>query len=98
MSKIINRGDLLSWLKQLAEKRTVIAPVTSDEVTLYQEVKGSEVDRINLNFSNTDLSPKSWFFPPSETLFTIFKDENSEITPAEIKREAVIFGIRPCYA
>lgn len=98
MTKVITKGDLLSWLRQLAEKYDVVAPVTSNGVTLYKSVNSSEIDKINLNFSNTDLSPKNCFFPPSETLFTIVKDETPKIIPASVEREAVLFGLRPCDA
>lgn len=98
MTKVITKGDLLSWLKLLTEKFTIVAPVTSNGVTLYKSIGSSEIDRINLNFSNTDLSPKDWFFPPSETLFTIVKDEFPRIIPASVDQEAILFGLRPCDA
>ncbi len=98
MTKVITKEDLLSWLRQLAEKYAIIAPVTSNGVTLYKSVGSSEIDKINLNFSKTELSPKNWFFPPSETLFTIVKDELPRIIPASVDREAILFGLRPCDA
>jgi len=96
--KVITKGNLLSWLRQLSQKYTVIAPVTSAEVTLYEPVSNSEIEKINLNFPNTDLSPKNWFFPPSETLFTIVKNEIPKIIPASAGHEAVLFGLHPCDA
>lgn len=98
MTDVITKGDLLSWLRQLTEKYTLIAPLTSNGVTRYEFVNSSEINKINLNFSNTDLSPKNWFFPPSETLFTIVKDEVPKIIPASIDQEAILFGLRPCDA
>jgi len=98
MTKVITKEDLLSWLRQLAEKYTVVAPVTSNGVTLYESISGSEVDKIDLSFSNTELSPKNLFFPPTEALFTIVQNERPEIIPAKVDREAIIFGVRPCDA
>ena len=98
MTKVITKENLLSWLKQLVEKCILIAPVTSNGVTLYKSINNLEIDRINLNFSNTALSPKSWFFPPSETLFTIVKDETLQIIPSSVEGEAVLFGLRSCDA
>ncbi len=98
MTKIITKGQLSSWISQLAEKYTFIAPVTSNGITLYRSVGSSEIDKVNLNFSNTDLSPKSWLFPPSETLYTIVKNETHQIIPASLEREAVLFGVRTCDA
>lgn len=98
MTKIITDSGLFSWLKQLAAEYTIIAPATFQGITLYKPFNNSELDNINLRFTNTDLSAKSWFFPPSETLFTIIKNESYQIIPPSMEREAILLGIRPCDA
>jgi ferredoxin len=97
MTQIISRDDLLSWVGRLAQERTLIAPTNSGGLILFQHV--SRAEDIVLNFDNTILSPKDWFSPPSETLFTVEgKEGQTELVAATAEREAVIFGIRPCDA
>ncbi len=98
MTKIIAKKDLLLWLKLLIDEFILIAPVTYNGVTLYKSIASSEIDKINLNFVTTDLPPKNWFFPPSETLFTIVKDEFSQIIPTSVDKKAILFGVHPCDA
>ncbi len=97
MTKIISRKDLLGWLSQLLEKRTIIAPVRTGELVVFAPI--SSVDDIVFEPRNTTLSPKNWFFPPSESLFTmISRDGATEIIPTTMEREAVLFGLHPCDA
>ena len=97
MTQFISKKDLLSWLSQLLEDRYLVAPTKVDELTLFRQV--DRVDDIVFDFDNTNLSPKEWFFPPSETLFYVErKDGHVELIPATIERETAIFGIRPCDA
>jgi ferredoxin len=98
MNRIIVDNNLRSWLKELAEKYTLVAPVTSDGVTLFKHVKGSQVDSLDLQYSNTAVSPKGCFFPLSETMFSIGSDGVNVIAPVSTDREVVIFGIHPCDA
>ncbi len=97
MSKFISRKDLLSWLSQLIESHDLVAPTKVEELTLFKKV--GQVEDIAFDFDNTTLSPKEFFFPSSETLFSVVKkDGQVELMPAKVERETVIFGLRPCDA
>jgi sulfhydrogenase subunit beta (sulfur reductase) len=99
--KIISREDLERFIKALQQSYEVYAPVKEGDYHSFQLLKGDET--VDLNFSNTRLSPKSLLFPQSERMFEFNLDETSE--EAHILKEApkefppsVIFGIRPCDA
>ncbi len=98
MTNLIERKDLYGWLKELARKYNVIAPVSSDGITLYKPVDESSIETVDLQYSNTAVSPKEYFFPLSGALFSIGKGPDHEITSKKPERETVIFGIRPCDA
>jgi sulfhydrogenase subunit beta (sulfur reductase) len=97
MSQYISKQDLLSWLGKLRESHRLAAPVRVDDLVLFKKVE--RVEDIALDFDNTTLSPKEFFFPATETLFYADrKDGQVELVPAEVTEETVIFGIRPCDA
>ncbi len=98
MTQIISKSDLITWLNKLAESHVLIGPVNDNAgVTLFRKV--SQAEEIAFDFTNTTLSPKEWFFPPTETLFTVErKDGQVELVPAEDVEAKVIFGMRPCDA
>jgi ferredoxin len=97
MAQIVTKTDLMSWLNRLAEEKMLIAPKSVGEQILFQKIENS--DDIVMDYNNTALSPKEWFFPPSEIIFQVDKkDGQTELIPSGIEQEAVIFGIRPCDA
>src|SRR4030042_279818 len=97
MSQFISKKDLLSWLGRLIEDHDLVAPTRVKDLTLFKKV--SQVKDIVFDFQNTTLSPKEFFFPASETLFCVErKDGQVELIPAEVERETVVFGMRPCDA
>jgi len=97
VTQVLLKKDLLPWLSQLLKERTLIAPTSISGLILFQPI--SQVEDILLNFDNTSLSPKEWFFPTTETLFWVErKDGRTELIPAEVEQEVVIFGLRPCDA
>lgn len=97
MSQVLAKEDLLAWLELLTRERRLIAPVPVNSLTLFSAV--SNVKNILLDFDNTTLSPKDWFFPATETLFTLERrDGTTELVSVALERESVIFGIRPCDA
>jgi len=97
MTQVISKQDLLSWLGKVAEQRIIVAPVRDGELVLFKEI--SNVEDIVVGAANTVLSPKEFFFPRSETLFTVEgKDGTSEVVPVNLDREVVLFGLRPCDA
>lgn len=97
MMQVLAKDSLLVCLEQLSKERCLIAPMHVDSLTLFSAV--SNVEDIVLDFDNTMLSPKEWFFPTTETLFTLERrDGTSELVSAAVGRESIIFGIRPCDA
>ena len=97
MTQIISKKDLLSWLSGLLRERTVIAPTGVDDLILFQPVKST--DDIIFDFANTALSPKEWFLPANDVLFSIDKNKGaSELQLPDSVQDTVIFAIRPCDA
>ena len=97
MTQTISRKNLLAWLGRLLRERVLIAPTHTAEPILFRPV--SKVEDIIFDFDNTAISPKEWFFPATETLFWAeTTDGRTELVPATVEREAVIFGLRPCDA
>lgn len=97
MSQFISGEDLRSWLGNLAQERSLIAPTRSDGLVLFGAI--SRAEEIALDYDNTLLSPKGHLFPATKALFTIERKEGDiEMIPTSVEGEAVIFGIRPCDA
>jgi formate hydrogenlyase subunit 6/NADH:ubiquinone oxidoreductase subunit I len=97
MSQFTSKKDLLSWLGRLIKDHDLVAPTRVEDLTLFKKV--GQVEDIVFDFDNTTLSPKEFFFPASETLFSVArKDGQVELIPAEVERETVVFGMRPCDA
>jgi len=97
MSQFISKKDLLSWLSKLAENRSLVAPARVADSILFRKIDSTE--EIVFNFYNTNFSPKEFFFPPSEALFSVEKkDGQIKLVPTVTRGEMVIFGIRPCDA
>ena len=97
MNLLASKDDLIRWLDSLLQERIVIAPVRVQEQTMFQPI--SKVEEIAFDFDNTTLSPKGWFLPPTETLFTVQRDDGQvNLVPALVERDAVVFGLHPCDA
>lgn len=97
MNLFISRDELIRWLDQLLRERILAAPVQVQGLTLFQPI--SKVEEVTLDFGNTTLSPKEWFLPPTETLFSMQgNDGHPQLVPSTIEKDAVIFGLRPCDA
>ncbi|MGB9826799.1 MAG: sulfite reductase, partial [Desulfofundulus sp.] len=64
----ISSDNLGTWLDTLARDYTLIAPVREEEtVSLFKPVSGfAEID---LAYTNSTVSPKSWLFPQTEEMF-----------------------------
>ncbi len=89
--------DLHFWLTRLRESRRLVAPVKEGDLVHFREIE--RVEDIASDYINTDMSPKEFFFPPTEVLFSMEKkDGGLELVPARVERETVIFGLRPCDA
>lgn len=97
MTDYISKQDLKSWLETILKENTLIAPVEAAGMIFFQAV--DKVEKISSGFTNTALSPKSWFFPQTEALKGEEKGNgHKELKPESLEKNAVIFGIRPCDA
>jgi len=97
MKLFASRDDVLRWLESLLQQRIVIAPVRVEGRIMFQPI--SKAEEIVFDFGNTTLSPKGWFLPPTETLFSVRRDDGQvELVPTSVEHDAVIFGLRPCDA
>ena len=97
MNLLASKDNLIRWLDLLLHEHVVIAPVRVQGLTLFQPI--SKVEEVDLDFDNTTLPPKGWFLPPTETLFSVQRnDGQTKLVPAMVERDALIFGVRPCDA
>jgi len=97
MKLFIFKEEVIRWLDQLLRERILVAPVQVQGSTLFQPV--SKVEEIAFDFGNTTLSPKGWFLPSTEVLFSVqSNDGQPKLVPATVEKDAVIFGMRPCDA
>ncbi len=97
MKLFISKDNLNRWLEDLQRERILIAPAHVEELALFQPV--TRVEEVVLDSGNTVLSPKAWFLPPTETLFSILSSNGQrQVVPASVEKESVIFGLRPCDA
>jgi len=97
MNLYISRDDLMRWLAQLLRERILLAPVRVEGLILFQPV--SKVEEVALDFANTTLSPKEWFLPPTETLFSMQRNDGQpQFFPSMVEKDVVIFGLRSCDA
>jgi len=84
--RFIKKGDLGGFIDSL--KGDLIGPVRKDQMHIYDNV--TSFDEMDLDFTNTTFSPKKYFFPPKEVMFSLKKPEMPKAT------KKVIFGVRPC--
>jgi len=94
---ILLKNNLDKFLKILMADGEVFAPVDSDGVTLFKNIKNPS--EINMEFSNSKVTPKTLLFKQTETLFKFTPGIKGKIESADIENgKSVIFGIRPCDA
>ncbi len=95
MPYLIRKNDFLKLLDRLSKKYEIIAPVKVGEDFNFQKIDSS--DEINLGgYINTRFSPKDFFLPKSDTLFTFEKNRKVKISEDLPEEKRIIFGIRPC--
>jgi ferredoxin len=91
----LSEANLRRWLEQLLKSRSVIAPVKGPNgLVLFKAISKAE-DAV-LDFDNTAVSPKDAFFPPSEAIFTVRRQDGGPgLAPATVAGETVLFAIHP---
>ncbi|MDP2719964.1 MAG: 4Fe-4S dicluster domain-containing protein [Dehalococcoidia bacterium] len=97
MTSFITKTSLKTWLGTLLKDNTLVAPAAAAGLTFFRPVE--KIEDIAFDFTNTALSPKSWFFPQTETLSgEIAGNGHKTLNPEALEKNAVLFGIRPCDA
>lgn len=93
--KILKKDLLRNFLSKVAENTQLIAPVNKDGAIVFKKVPSA--DNVVLDYINSLIPPKNFFFPQSEKMFSYdTSDSTLAIKPAEGIAETVLFGIRPC--
>jgi sulfhydrogenase subunit beta (sulfur reductase) len=97
MEKILEKKSLAKWLRKLSSYR-IYAPAKEGELWNFRLIDNPE--GVELDFSQTVLSPKKIIFPQREVLLEFNSNEDGvevrEVLPEE--KPSVIFGVRPCDA
>jgi ferredoxin len=97
---IVEENALSGFFQLLATGKTLLAPQgTADKCRLTETTP----DKINLDYTNTHLSPKETFFPQTERLMAYSKNSGSPHPYVyqdlgDKAKSTIIFGIRPCDA
>jgi sulfhydrogenase subunit beta (sulfur reductase) len=94
--KVISRNELLAWLEKRISDTHVVAPVNNNGKLVYKVI--SSTDQIAWKFGRTDMSPKTWFFPMSETILNIEQGIQTKISSPSAPESKIMFGVRPCDA
>jgi sulfhydrogenase subunit beta (sulfur reductase) len=99
--KIIKREDLPNFLRALKKIHEVLVPIK--EKGIYRFKALADEDKVDLDFTNTRLSPKSLLLPQSERMSEYTLDDTDE--DAYVIKESpkdypltVVVGVRPCDA
>ena len=95
--KVLTEVQLKAWLDELAHDLTLIAPVSVQGKLEYGKVSGS--NDIAWDCQRTDMSPKTWLFPATESVLTVRQaQDGTEILETPAPPLTVLFGVRPCDA
>lgn len=97
---ILDKQYFEKFFKSLAKNYKIFGPAEIDDGNSLIEI--DSLDKIKLDYRNTRISPKGFFFPETETLFT-FDVETKKVIQKETEEEVkdknrILFGIRPCDA
>ncbi len=97
-TKTILKTDISAWLKSLADKFEVRAPVTEGGVTRFAKIDDSTA--IDLSASGPNQTLREHFTPETETLFEYkWSGKDASInTPSIQEKDTFIFGVRACDA
>lgn len=91
----ITKDNLIKLLKEVSKERTLIAPVRNE----FEDVDFlpvSDVAAICFDYDNTTTSPKEFFFPQYECMFTFSGTSYDSIESKDNSEEIVLFGVRSC--
>ncbi|MEM2584939.1 MAG: hypothetical protein QXP99_05425, partial [Thermoproteota archaeon] len=91
----ITEENLKIFLRGLSLKHVLIAPCERDGYFEFDVLRNPDV--INLNYTNTRLSPKRFLLPQRRLVFKHYPRRGFTEEPRE-NSSFVLFGIRPCDA
>ena len=99
--KILAKDKLGGFLEGLTSSYEVFAPQESEGKARWAKLE--EVDKALWEFSNTQMSPKDFFFPQSETMMRFKNAQDGEegmIMHSEpgLSGKRLLLNIRPCDA
>jgi len=92
----ITKDNLSRLLKQLCKDKTLIAPVRNDDLDDVNFLPVSDPAQICFDYDNTTTSPKEFFFPQYECMFTFSGTSHESIEAGDDNEEIVLFGVRAC--
>jgi ferredoxin len=93
-ARTIGKTELINFLAGLGSKYDVFAPVKKDGAICFEPLSSPE--DIVFCYPNTLRTPKEFFFPQAEVLFTFQGAERQTDKPAANTKPQVLFGVRPC--
>ncbi len=93
---VITQKKLQDWLEIISKKVTLVAPVETEGKYVYRKVENSV--QIAWNFERTDMSPKTWLLPMTETILLIDQGAKTQLKEPPAPEEIILFGVRPCDA
>ena len=95
--KTATRPALVTWLDQLAEANTLIAPRDADGTLLYAPV--TRAAEITFDYTRPKMSAKEAVFPSTQRILSIEKrGKDVALSEPVLDRPQVVFGLRPCDA
>jgi len=96
MNASIKNDDLLKLLQRLSSEVTLIGPVRDERYEDVNFLPVCDAAQICFDYENTTTSPKEFFFPQSECMFTFSGASHASIEAGDIAEDIVLFGIRSC--
>ncbi|MEA1972653.1 MAG: 4Fe-4S dicluster domain-containing protein [Candidatus Cloacimonadota bacterium] len=88
----VKKTNLKSFIEFIKKDFDMFAPTKNGKKTVFRKI--DDVNAINLNISNTHLSPKNVFFPQAEVLFEYSKDGVK--VPKKLDKPIAVWGMRNC--
>jgi ferredoxin len=93
-ARTIGKTELINFLAGLGSKYDVFAPVKKDGAICFEPLSSAE--DVVFDYPNSLRTPKEFFFPQAEVLFTFQGAERQTDKPAANTKPQVLFGVRPC--
>lgn len=88
--------NLAKLLDRLARDLALVAPVKDEEgIITFERV--SDAGRVMLDYQNSTVPPKTFFFPQTEKMFGFSSDkEGVRLVDGPCPEKSVLFGVHPC--